>query len=375
MRAHSDPVRPEKEVWRALVTCDLVDREEPARETTRASRGRAVKLGTSLRFLFPTSPGTHEAFKRALAAAPPGSFIERPMGAYDTAEQARNWLEVAAAARAARLDGLLVGDNHAVPAAYANCFSPIPSLARLMTVTGDMPVGMVLLAPFYEPIVLAEQIGTLAAFAGGPLVVALALGGRAQAFAAFGRPQASRVGRLEELLAVVRPLLAGEPVTFRGRYHVVEGAQTSPLPRGPVSFWIAGTVRVAAERAGRIGDGWLTGQNAQSTELAEQLDAYREAAAGAGRQALPVLRRDIFVGETDADAAAVVDPILAEGYRGTGRETLLVGGPATVVQQLRAYRAMGFDHVMVRHIPGDHARMLESFARIGRSVMPAIRDL
>ena len=71
----------------------------------------------------------------------------------------------------------------------------------------------------------------------------------------------------------------------------------------------------------------------------------------------------------------MVDPILAEGYRGTGRETLLVGGPATVVQQLREYRAMGFEHVMVRHITGDHARMLESFERIGRHVMPAIRDL
>src|SRR5262249_28075443 len=84
-----------------------------------AYAGRAMKLGTSLRFLFPTSPQTHETFRRALATAPPGSFIERPMGAYDTAEQARNWLEVAAAARAAGLDGLLVGDNHAVPAAYA----------------------------------------------------------------------------------------------------------------------------------------------------------------------------------------------------------------------------------------------------------------
>ena len=170
-----------------------------------------MKLGTSLRFLFPTSPQTHEAFRRALAAAPTGSFIERPMGAYDTAEQARNWLEVAAAARAAGLDGLLVGDNHAVPAAYANCFAPVPSLARLMAVTGDMPVGMVLLAPFYEPIVLAEQIGTLAAFAEGPLIVTLALGGRAQTFAAFGREQKSRVGRLEELAAILRPLLAGEP--------------------------------------------------------------------------------------------------------------------------------------------------------------------
>ena len=334
-----------------------------------------VKLGTSLRFLFPTSPQTHEAFRRALAAAPAGSFIERPMGAYDTAEQARNWLEVAVAARAAGLDGMLVGDNHAVPAAYANCFAPIPSLARLMAVTGDMPVGMVLLAPFYEPIVLAEQIGTMAAFAAGPLIVTLALGGRAQTFAAFGREQRSRVGRTEELATVLRPLLAGERVTFHGRYHTLEAAQVSPLPRVPVSLWIAGTVRAAAERAGRLGDGWLTGQNAGIAELSEQLEVYREAAVRAGRPVEPVLRRDIFVGDSDADAAAVVDPILAEGYRGTGRDTLLIGGPSTVVQQLSEYAAMGFRHVMVRHITGDHARMLASFDRIGRHVIPAIRGL
>ncbi len=90
---------------------------------------------------------------------------------------------------------------------------------------------------------------------------------------------------------------------------------------------------------------------------------------------MPVLRRDIHVGESDADAEAVVGPILAEGYRATGRDTLLVGAPATVVQQLREYRAIGFDHVLVRHIVGDHRVMLQSFARMGAHVMPAIRPL
>ena len=60
-----------------------------------------MKLGTSLRFLYPTGAHTHALFKQMLAAMPPGSFIERPLGATDTGEQARNVLEVAAAARAA----------------------------------------------------------------------------------------------------------------------------------------------------------------------------------------------------------------------------------------------------------------------------------
>jgi alkanesulfonate monooxygenase SsuD/methylene tetrahydromethanopterin reductase-like flavin-dependent oxidoreductase (luciferase family) len=334
-----------------------------------------MKLGTSLRFLYPTGEHTHALFKQMLAAMPPGSFIERPMGATDTGEQARNVLEVAAAARAAGLDGLLYGENHAVSAAFANSFAPIPTLARMMAVTGDMPVGLVLLAPFHHPILLAEQIGTLAAFASAPLIVTFANGGRAQAFEAFGIPIASRAARLEELVTVVRALLAGERVTHRGEFFQLDGVSVSPLPRVPVSLWVAGTVPAAAARAGRVGDGWLTGQNATRAELVQQLDVYRGAAARAGRPALPVLRRDIYVGESDAEAEATVGRVLAEGYRGTGMDELLVGGAASVVQQLRSYRALGFEYVMVRHIVGDHPAMLHSFARIGESVVPAIRSL
>src|SRR5262245_32458493 len=126
----------------------------------RVQAGIGGKLGTSVRFLFPTSPATHERFKSLLASMPKGAFIERPMGAYAPEEQARDLMEVAAAARAAGLDGLLTGDSHGANPGYAAAFSPLPTLARLMSVTGDMPVGVVLLAPFYHPVLLAEQIGT-----------------------------------------------------------------------------------------------------------------------------------------------------------------------------------------------------------------------
>ena len=334
-----------------------------------------MKLGTSVRFLFPTSPATHERFRRILASMPKGAFIERPMGAYSPDEQARNLMEVASAAHAAGLDGLLTGDSHAGDPAYAATFSPLPTIARLMSVTGDMPLGVVLLAPFYHPLLLAEQIGTLAAFARGPLIVTFVLGGRPPQFQAFGIEERSRVGRLEEVVMVTRALLAGERVTHRGRYYTLDGATISPLPRVPVEIWLGGTVPVAAERAGRLGDAWLTGQNAADEGLRRQLDLYREAAARSGRPSRPVLRRDVYVGESDEEARAVVGAVLAEGYRGTGLDQLLVGGAETVVRDLDRYRDMGFDYVMVRHIVGDHRLMLRSFERIGRDVIPQIRDL
>src|SRR5690242_2937277 len=334
-----------------------------------------MKLGTSVRFLFPTGPATHERFKSLVASMPKGAFIERPMGAYMPEEQARNLMGVAAAARAAGLDSLLTGDSHGANPGYAAAFSPIPTVARLMSVTGDMPIGVVLLAPFYHPVLLAEQLGTLAAFAAGPLIVTFVLGGRPPQFAAFGMEEKSRVGRLEEVVTITRALLAGERVTHRGRYFTLENTTISPLPRVPVELWIGGTVAASAERAGRLGDAWLTGQNATDEDLRRQLDLYREAATRVGRTPRPVLRRDIYVGESDEEARAVVGAILAEGYRGTGFDQLLVGGADTVVESLRRCRAMGFDYAMVRHIVGDHALMLRSFERIGRDVMPALRSL
>lgn len=334
-----------------------------------------MKFGTSLRFLFPTSAATHDRFRQMLASMPKGAFIERPMGAYTPDEQARNLMEVAAAAHAAGLDSLLTGDSHGGNPAYAATFSPLPTVARLMSVTGDMPIGVVLLAPFYHPMLLAEQIGTLAAFASGPLIVTLVLGGRPPQFQSFGMEARSRVDRLEEVVPVVRALLAGERVTHHGRYYTLKDATISPLPRVPVEIWVGGTVPASAERAGRLGDAWLTGQNASDEDLVRQLDVYRNAAARFGRPARPVLRRDIYVGESDDEARSVVDAILAEGYRGTGFDQLLVGSAGTVVDGLGKYRDMGFDYVMVRHIVGDHQLMLRSFERIGHEVMPQIRPL
>lgn len=296
------------------------------------------------------------------------------MGAYSPEDQARNLMEVAAAARAAGLDALLTGDSHAGNPAYAATFSPLPTVARLMSVTGPMPIGVVLLAPFYHPLLLAEQIGTLAAFAEGPLILTFVLGGRPQQFQAFGMEERSRVGRLEEVVTLTRALLSGERVSHRG-YYMLEGATISPLPRVPVEIWVGGTVPAAAKRAGRLGDAWLSGQNATDDDLRQQLDVYRDAATHAGKRPRPVLRRDIYVGESDEQARAVVGAILTEGYRGTGMDQLLVGSAETVVRELRRYHDLGFDYVMVRHIVGDHRLMLESFERIGRDVMPQLHDL
>ncbi len=332
-----------------------------------------MKIGISLRGHFPISDAGLKLFQAFVAVLPPGSFYDVPAGDQDTRIQARNLIEVARTIRESGLDMLLIGDHHAMP--VTNFFQPTPTLGRLLAESGDVPVGILFLAPFYHPVLMAEQVGTLAAFAPEPITLVLSIGARTPMFAAFGMSERSRVGRTEESVGIVRRLLAGETVDHEGRHFRLKGARINPIPRLPTPIWIGGRVGAAVERAGRLGDGWLSGTTSTDAELAVELARYRTAARDAGRPPHPVLRRDVHVAATDAEARAAVAPLLEAGYRrdSLAWDELIVGSPKTVVGRLREYAEMGFPTSLVRPIVGDHELMLDSLRRLGREVIPELR--
>lgn len=332
-----------------------------------------MRLGTSLRFVYPSGPHSMRAYHDHVVVR--GEFSDIPLGTQDVRQQAANLLELAGTASAAGFDFLLVGDSHT--SSFSNAFAPTPTLARMLAVTGDMPVGLLYLAPFHHPVIAAEQVGTLAAFAPEPLTLVLGNGDVSAHFEAFGITRASRARRTEEQIQLIRRLLAGESVTHSSPYVTLNNASINPIPRVPTPIWIAAQKGAAIERAGHLGDGWETAPGTSPELLVEQLEVYRRACAEAGRTPNAILRRDIFVAATDEEAWAAVDPVLAAGYRGFGqeRESSLVGSAETVVERLRWYRGLGFDFVLVRHIVGDHGLILDSMRRIGDDVLPKIRDL
>jgi alkanesulfonate monooxygenase SsuD/methylene tetrahydromethanopterin reductase-like flavin-dependent oxidoreductase (luciferase family) len=331
-----------------------------------------MRIGASPRFLYANGDHSLRIYRDVII--PRGEFGDIPLGVHDARTQATHLLELAAATSQAGFDFLMLGDSHAVP--HANAFAPTPTLARLLAVTGEMPVGLLYLAPFHHPVIAAEQVGTLAAFAPEPFTLILGNGDVSSQFAAFGISKASRGRRIEELIGLMRRLLAGDQVSHDG-FHTLDGVRINPVPRVPTPIWLAATRGAAVERAGRLADGWETSPGSSPDELVELLALYRRACADSGRTSNPVLRRDIFVAGTDDEAWAAVEPILAAGYRGFGQapETMLVGSAATVIQRLRFYRDLGFDFVLVRHIVGDHQLILDSTRRIGDEVIPAIREI
>src|SRR5215468_2538574 len=123
---------------------------------------------------------------------------------------ARRMIERAAAARQAGLDSLFVGDHHATPGLY---YQNVPIMGRLLAEWGDAPAGCLFLLPLWNPVLLAEQVGTLAAIARGRFILQCGIGYGEEQFAAMGTTMKTRPSAFEQSLDVVRRLLAGETVS------------------------------------------------------------------------------------------------------------------------------------------------------------------
>ncbi|MBE7519197.1 MAG: LLM class flavin-dependent oxidoreductase [Thermoflexaceae bacterium] len=285
--------------------------------------------------------------------------------------QAAHWMvERAAAAREAGLDSLFVGDHHAMPAPY---FQNTPVMGRLLAEWGEKPAGCLFLLPLWNPVLVAEQVGTLASIARGRFIMQCALGdGRAQ-FEAMGISIRNRPSMFEEGLGIVRRLLAGEAVTGSGRYRV-GAVRIAPLPPEPVEVWIGGSAEASIDRAARLGDAWLAGPELTPGQARDWLRFYRERCALHGRAPSAVaIRRDIFVGDSAGHARAVAEPIVGAGYRGFDPTACVFGDVEEVAAAFREYAAMGYTDVIVRHLTDDQAEVPGSIARL-REVRQAVQE-
>ena len=283
---------------------------------------------------------------------------------------ARWMVERTAAARQAGLDSLFVGDHHATPGPY---YQNVPIMGRLLAEWGAAPAGCLFLLPLWNPVLIAEQVGTLAAIAQGRFIFQCGLGDDAKQFAAMGSDIRFRPSAFEESFDLVQRLLRGETVSASGRFRL-ERARVALRPAEPVEYWIGASADVAIDRAARIADGWLASPG-QTPEMARrQVELYRERCAKHGRSPAAVaIRRDIFVGATPEAAEAVAGPIVKRGYRGFDPAALVWGSVEQVTEKFRALAAMGYTDVIVRHLTDEQTDVLGSLERLA-AVREALRS-
>ena len=279
----------------------------------------------------------------------------------DARTGARWLIERARAARDAELDSLFVGDHHNVPVPY---YQNVPMLGRLLIEWSERPVGALFLLPLWHPVLVAEQIGTLAAIADGRFIMQCAVGAGDEQFRAFGLSTKTRASRFEAALDVIRRLYAGEEVSMSEPF-AIERARVAPVPPEPLEVWIGAAAPVAIDRAARLGDAFLIGPEATPAEVVELVRVYREACSRHGRTPSTIaVRRDVHVARDDADAERVAGPVLARGYRGFDPSAPVVGGVDSVSEKFASLRDAGCTDVIVRHLADEQLDVLRSFERL-----------
>jgi len=188
-----------------------------------------------------------------------------------------------------------------------------------------------------------------------------------------------RLEMLEEAVEVIRLLWEGGYQTHRGKHYTVENARLYTLPDELPEIYVAASQPLAAELAGRIGDGLVT--VAPDKKIAERF----ESSGGAGKPKLGQVTVCWAKSEEEArrtaheiwpngglEGALSQELPLPEHFEQAAAmvteeevaESVVCGSdPERHKEQIREFEAAGYDHVYVHQVGPDQQGFLDFYAR------------
>jgi probable F420-dependent oxidoreductase len=177
-----------------------------------------------------------------------------------------------------------------------------------------------------NPVLLARQVGSVAALTGDRFGFGVGLGWSPEEFAWCGTEYAHRGPRADEAIEVLKLILGGGMVDYHGEYYDFDKLQMSPAPRQPVPFYVGGHTEAGLRRAARIGDGW-TSAMIKFDDLRQVIARLGELRAEYGRADLPFEIQ-----------AVCIDKFGVDGYR-----DLFEAGVTDVIVMPWMNYGIGFD--------------------------------
>jgi alkanesulfonate monooxygenase SsuD/methylene tetrahydromethanopterin reductase-like flavin-dependent oxidoreductase (luciferase family) len=202
---------------------------------------------------------------------------------HDIENHGRRLAELTADIAAAGIDHVTVGD-HVSFAGGMGADGLIQATALLVAHPAlEVETGVYLL-PLRHPATVARQLATLCSLAPGRLAFGVGTGGDdRRELELCGVDPRTRGARMDESLALLRELLTGREVDFRGRFFDVQGGSIRPAPSPRPPLVVGGRSDAALARAGRLGDGWI-GVWGSPRRFAEAIVNVQAAADAAGRE-------------------------------------------------------------------------------------------
>jgi alkanesulfonate monooxygenase SsuD/methylene tetrahydromethanopterin reductase-like flavin-dependent oxidoreductase (luciferase family) len=237
-------------------------------------------------------------------------------------------------------------------------------LAALAAATERVELGtLVACTNFRNPALLAKTADTIDEISGGRLILGLGAGYHAFEFRAFGYPTDHLIGRFEEALAIICPLLREGQVDFAGQYYRAEQCEIrprGPRPGGPPVL-LGGTGKRILGLTARYADSWnVWGRNNLETIRALQGDVDA-ACSAAGRDPATLVRTAAVMVDLPGFAGTPVAPwVLNLRSR---REPAVTGSTEELTGTLRQLADDGITHVQLWIEPNTVAGV-EAFAPV-----------
>jgi len=209
---------------------------------------------------------------------------------------------------------------------YAN-LETVPVLAAAAAVTDRIGLTTAILIGPYRGNggLLAKQLATVDAIAGGRLQVGIAVGGRPDDYEATGSPFAERGRIFDAQLAELRAVWAQQPRGFAGPIG------PAPVQAGGPPLLIGGNAPAAFRRMTEYGAGWIMGGGGPEAFTAGA-DQARRAWREAGRAGVPRLAALVYASLGD-DAVAHARAYLTDYYSFVGDYAERVAASALTSRQ------------------------------------------
>jgi probable F420-dependent oxidoreductase len=275
--------------------------------------------------------------------------------------------------------------------------APLQLLTWLAARTTTLRLGTaVLVLPWHNPVLLAEQAAMLDLMSGGRLDFGIGKGYRHTEFEGFCIPPEEAQTRFDEALEIILTAwTTRERFSHEGRFWHFKNVVVEPPPKQAPHppLWMGAGSPASIKRAAQCGNNLILDQFASAEILSERIALFQAEATACGRHCDPmqvVVARDMFVVNNDREREAAIErnnrthgrtlsvsraPDRAGGshilaYAHTveqQRDSPLIGTPDEILAKVETLSAAGVEYVMLN--AGGSRTSLRRFAR---EVMPHV---
>ena len=208
---------------------------------------------------------------------------------------------------------------------------------------------------FRNPAYLAKLATNMNLLTGGRFILGLGAGNNEAEHRQYGfafGPAGERLARTGEAVRIVRAMWAESPATFKGEYHAVHEAFSSPLPASPIPLMIGGggekkTLRLVAEHA----DWWCNDISPPSV-FEHKTRVLAEHCAAVGRDPSEIVHSQVAWISVEDDPSRVLR---------REKPYVVAGDPDEVTRELLAFSAAGAQHFQVRFMDYPDTAGMERF--------------